>query len=121
EHASAAGGEWPQPLAPLGDLPSAAETHGNRTAVINGIRGRAMILMFMGRIVEAREALERAIELFNASEEADKMAARAAGQDAGVSTLVLMAWVFWILGQVDEAVARMSAALERADAIQHAH
>ena len=35
--------------------------------------------------------------------------------------LVLTAWVFWILGQVDEAVARVSAALERADAIQHAH
>jgi predicted ATPase len=32
-----------------------------------------------------------------------------------------MAWVLWILGQVDEAVARMSAALERADAVQHAH
>jgi tetratricopeptide (TPR) repeat protein len=80
-----------------------------------------MILMFMGRIVESREALEHAIELFNTSEETDKMAARAAGQDAGVSTLVLMAWVFWILGQVDEAVARMSAALERADAVQHAH
>ena len=35
--------------------------------------------------------------------------------------LVLMAWVFWILGQVNEAVARVSAALERADAVQHAH
>jgi len=119
--ASVVRGELPQALEAIAGLPSAAETHGNRPALINGIRGRAMILMFMGRIVEAREALERAIELFNASEEADKMAARAAGQDAGVSTLVLMAWVFWILGQVDEAVARMSAALERADAVQHAH
>lgn len=35
--------------------------------------------------------------------------------------LVLQAWVFWILGQVDGAVARMAAALERADAVQHAH
>ena len=49
------------------------------------------------------------------------MAARAAGQDAGVAMLVLMAWVLWILGQVDEAVSRMAAALERADAVQHAH
>jgi class 3 adenylate cyclase/tetratricopeptide (TPR) repeat protein len=119
--ASVVRGELPQALEAIAGLPSAAETHGNRPALINGIRGQAMILMFMGRIVEARDALERAIELFNASEEADKMAARAAGQDAGVSTLVLMAWVFWILGQVDEAVARMSAALERADAVQHAH
>jgi predicted ATPase len=38
-----------------------------------------------------------------------------------VSILVLIAWVFWILGQVDEAVLRMAAALERADAVQHAH
>jgi class 3 adenylate cyclase/tetratricopeptide (TPR) repeat protein len=114
-------GELPEALEAIAGLPSAAEAHGNRPALINGIRGRGMILMFMGRIVEAREALERAIELFNASEEADKMGARAAGQDAGVSTLVLMAWVFWILGQVDAAVARMSAALERADAVQHAH
>ena len=80
-----------------------------------------MILMFMGRLVEARETLERTVRLFNASQEADRIAARVAGQDAGVSTLVLMAWVLWILGQVDEAVARMSAALERADAVQHAH
>jgi class 3 adenylate cyclase/tetratricopeptide (TPR) repeat protein len=114
-------GELPEALEAIAGLPSAAEAHGNRPALINGIRGRGMILLFMGRIVEAREALERAIELFNASEEADKMGARAAGQDAGVSTLVLMAWVFWILGQVDAAVARMSAALERADAVQHAH
>jgi class 3 adenylate cyclase/tetratricopeptide (TPR) repeat protein len=119
--ASVVRGELPQALEAIEGLPSAAEAHGNRPALINGIRGRGMILMFMGRIVEAREALERAIELFNTSEEADKLAARAAGQDAGVSTLVLMAWVFWILGQVDEAVARMGAALERADAIQHAH
>jgi len=35
--------------------------------------------------------------------------------------LVLEAWVFWLLGQVDEAVACMAAALERADAVQHAH
>ena len=35
--------------------------------------------------------------------------------------LVLMAWVLWILGEVDEAVSRMAAALKRADAVQHAH
>jgi tetratricopeptide (TPR) repeat protein len=80
-----------------------------------------MILMFMGRIVEAREQLERAVEMFGTSEEADRLAARAAGQDAGVAMLALQAWVLWLLGEVDEAVARMAAALERADAVQHAH
>jgi class 3 adenylate cyclase/tetratricopeptide (TPR) repeat protein len=119
--ASAMRGELPQALEAFADLTSAAEARGNQPALLNGIRGQAGILMFMGRIVEARETLERAIELFNASQEADRIAARAAGQDAGVSTLVLMAWVFWLLGQVDEAVARVSAALERADAVQQAH
>ena len=70
---------------------------------------------------EAREALKRALDAFDSCEEADRLGARAAGQDAGVSILVLMAWVLWLLGQVDEAVARMAAALERADAVQHAH
>jgi tetratricopeptide (TPR) repeat protein len=80
-----------------------------------------MILVFMGRLVEARDELERALEMFGSSEEADRTAARAAGQDAGVAMLALSAWVFCILGQVDEAVSRMGAALERADAVEHAH
>ena len=119
--ASVVRGELPQALEAIVGLPSAAETRGNQPALLNGIRGQGMILMFMGRIVEAREALERAVELFSVTQEADRMAARAAGQDAGVSILVLMAWVFWILGEVDEAVSRMAAALERADAVNHAH
>jgi len=114
-------GELPQALEAIAGLPSAAEKRGNRPALINGIRGQGMILMFMGRIVEARETLERAVEVFSASQEADRMAARAAGQDAGVAMLALISWVLWILGHVDEAVWRMDAALERADAVQHAH
>src|SRR5215471_11124064 len=114
-------GELPQALEAVEGMPSAAEARGNRGALLNVIRGRAMILMFMGRIVEAGEELERAVEMFAASEEADRLAARAAGQDAGVAMLALNGWVFWILGQVDKSVARMAAALERADTVQHAH
>jgi class 3 adenylate cyclase/tetratricopeptide (TPR) repeat protein len=114
-------GELPQALKAIAGLPAAAEARGNRPALLNGIRGQAMILMFMGRLAESREALERAVEMFAASQEADRMAARAAGQDAGVSMLVLMAWVLWLLGQADEAVSRMATALARADEIQHAH
>jgi len=119
--ASVVRGQLPQALEAIEGLPAAAEACGNRPALLNGIRGRAMILMFMGRIVEARETLERAIELFNASQEADRIAARSAGQDAGVSMLVFMAWVSWIFSHVDEAGSRMTAALERADAVRHAH
>jgi class 3 adenylate cyclase/tetratricopeptide (TPR) repeat protein len=114
-------GELPQGLDAIAGLPSAAEALGNKPALINGIRGQGMILMFMGRVIEAREALERANKMFNASQEADRMAARAAGQDAGVAMLSLMSWVLWILGDVDAAVTRMAAALERADEVNHAH
>jgi predicted ATPase/class 3 adenylate cyclase len=114
-------GELPQALEAVAALLSAAEARDDRPAIINAIRGRAMILFFLGRIVEAREAIERAVEVFSASQDADKMAARAAGQDAGVAMLALMSWVLWVLGHVDGAVTRMAAALERADAVQHAH
>ena len=119
--ASVVRGELPQALEAIAGLPNAAEARGNQPALLNGIRGQGMILMFMGRITEARAALERAIEVFSVSHDADRIAARTAGQDAGVSSLVLLAWVYWILGRVDEAVSRMAAALERADAVQHAH
>jgi tetratricopeptide (TPR) repeat protein len=114
-------GELPQALEAVTALLSAAEARGNRPALINAIRGQGMILMFMGRILEAREALERAVEVFSASQEADRVAAQTAGQDAGVAMLALMSWVLWVLGHVDGAVARIAAALKRADAIQHAH
>lgn len=119
--ASVVRGELPQALEAIAGLPNAAEARGNQLALLNGMRGQGMILMFMGRITEARRALGRAIEVFNTSDEAIRTAARTAGQDAGVSSLVLLAWVFWILGRVDEAVSRMAAALERADVVQHAH
>jgi tetratricopeptide (TPR) repeat protein len=114
-------GELPQALEAIAALLDAAQARSDRPAMINAIRGRAMILFFMGRIVEAHEAIENAVDLFSASEESDRMAARAAGQDAGVAMLALMSWVLWVLGDVDEAVKRLSAALERADAVNHAH
>jgi predicted ATPase/class 3 adenylate cyclase len=114
-------GELPQALEAVATLLSAAEARDDRPALINATRGRAMILFFLGRIVEAREAIERAVEIFSVSQDADRMAARAAGQDAGVAMLVLMSWVLWVLGFVDGAVTQLTAALERANAVQHAH
>src|SRR5262249_23144980 len=111
-------GEFAQALEAGAALLCGARARGGRPAVINATRGRAMILFFLGRIVEAREAVERAVEIFKVSQDVDRMAARAAGQDAGVAMLSLMSWVLWVLGHVDEAVARMGAALERADAVR---
>jgi len=80
-----------------------------------------MILLFMGHVVDARGLTERAVEAFTASNEAEQLAARAAGQDAGAAGLALMSWALWVLGDVDMAVARMTAALQRADAVAHPH
>jgi hypothetical protein len=102
--ASVVRGELPQALEAVETLLNVAQARGDRPALINATRGRAMILLFMGRSVEAREAIEGALEVFNASAETDQMAARAAGQDAGVAILGLTSWVLWILGHVDTAV-----------------
>src|SRR5262249_51965298 len=114
-------GELPQALEAVAALLNVAEARGDRPALINAMRGRAMILFFLGRMVDARDEIERAVKVFSASQEADRMAARAAGQDAGVAMLALMSWVLWVLGDVDGAVTRIAAALERADAVHHAH
>jgi class 3 adenylate cyclase/tetratricopeptide (TPR) repeat protein len=114
-----------------GELPLASETivavldlaeaRGDRPAMLNALRGRAMILMFMGNIVEAGKMIDRAFNVFKASNEADQLAARAAGQDAGVADLALMSWTLWLLGKPDAAKQRMNDALQRADAIGHPH
>jgi tetratricopeptide (TPR) repeat protein len=80
-----------------------------------------MIRLFMGRLTDAREAIERAVAEFDASSEDERLAARAAGQDAGVADFALMSWVLWLLGHADAANARMDAAIRRADAINHPH
>src|SRR5262245_14479285 len=66
-------GELPQALEAVAALLGAAEARGDRPALINATRGRAMILFFLGRIVEAREAIERAVEIFSVSQEADRV------------------------------------------------
>ena len=119
--ASVIRGELPQALEAVETLLSAAEARGDRPAMINAIRGRAMILLFLGRIVEAKEGIERALKVFGESQEADKLAARAAGQDAGVAMHALMSWVLWVGGYADGAIKRITAALERAEAVNHAH
>jgi tetratricopeptide (TPR) repeat protein len=119
--ASIVRGELQKALEAVAALLSAAEARGDRPALINAIRVQAMILFFLGRVVDAREVIDRAAQMFSTSPETDKVAARAAGQDAGVAIMAFMSWVLWVLGDTDTAVARMGDALERADLIHHAH
>jgi class 3 adenylate cyclase/tetratricopeptide (TPR) repeat protein len=114
-----------------GELPIARETisvlldrvhkRDDKPALLNATRGKAMILLFMGQLPEASAVIEYALEAFNASTEEVRLAARAAGQDAGVADMALMSWCLWLLGSVDTAVARVSEAIARAEAIGHSH
>jgi len=119
--ASVIRGELPVAQETIAVLLQLAEARGDRPALLNATRGQAMIRLFMGRLTDAREAIERAVAEFDASSEEDKLAARAAGQDAGVADLALMSWVLWLLGYADAANTRMDAAIRRADAIDHPH
>jgi tetratricopeptide (TPR) repeat protein len=98
-----------------------AEKRGDRPALLNAMRGQAMIRLFMGHLTGAYEVIEGALEAFEASSAEDRLAARAAGQDAGVADLALMSWPLWLLGRADTAIMRMDAAIQRADAISHPH
>lgn len=98
-----------------------AKANADRPALINAVRGRGMILLFMGRIPEAYESMRSALDLFDQADEATRLAARSAGQDAGASGLALMSWILWLRGDVDLSVAYVSRALERARETGHPH
>ncbi len=119
--ASVIRGELPLAEETIAALLHLAEARGARPELLNAMRGQAMIRLFMGRLTGAREAVERALEAFDASSEEERLAARAAGQDAGVADLALMSWPLWLLGHVDTAITRVAAAIQRADAISHPH
>jgi predicted ATPase/class 3 adenylate cyclase len=117
--ASVMRGELPRAQETIGALLERAEERGDRAAMLNALRGTAMILMFTGRITEADTTIERAFAAYSDSSEEDRLAARAAGQDAGVADLALMSWISWFVGKPDTAVEHITAALQRADAMLH--
>ena len=98
-----------------------AEATGNRPVAANVTRGVGMALLLMGRPVEARQMLERSLAEFDMCDEAESLATRASGWDAGVAGMAYLGCALWVLGYPDLARARASAALRRAEAIGHPH
>ena len=119
--ASVVRGELKQAEEAIAILLRLAKRRDDQAALLNAMRGRAMILLFMGRVTDAHEEIERAIGRFDASSEPVRSAARAACQDAGAAALALMSWTFWLLGHADRARMQIAAALKRAEAVQHPH
>jgi predicted ATPase/class 3 adenylate cyclase len=119
--ASVIRGELPLAQEAIAALLHLAGARGDRPALLNAMRGQGMIRLFMGDLTGAHEVINRAVEAFDASSEEDRLAARAAGQDAGVAGLALMSWTLWLLGQADTAMTRIGDAIQRADTISHPH
>ena len=119
--ASVVRGKLPQAQEAISTLLQMAQTRDDQPALLNAMRGQGMIHLFMGNVVDAHSSIERAIGVFSATEEVNRLAARAAGQDAGVANLALMSWVLWALGHMDQAIIRIEAALHRADQLTHPH
>jgi predicted ATPase len=85
------------------------------------MRGSGLALLLMGRFVEAQRMFERNLAEFDMCDEAESLATRAAGQDAGAAGMAVMGWIMWPLGYPDIARVRAGAALQRAEAIGHPH
>ncbi len=92
-----------------------------RPALLNALRGRAMILLFMGRPADARRSAEQFLELFDASSADDQLAARVAGQDARAAGLAILSWALWLVGEASAADQACQQALGRAEATGHPH
>lgn len=114
-------GELDQALEATAAMRRAAEANRDVAASLNAVRGQAMIRLFMGRLAEAKEGIERALALFGEADEGQRLAARAAGQDAGAASLAQRSWVLWLLGSVDAALGSMAAAFERASKVGDPH
>jgi len=96
-----------------------AEAAGNRPAAVNAMRGSGSVLLYMGRFVEGERMFERSLAEFDMCNEAERLATRAAGWDAGVTGMAYTGWTLWVLGYPEMARARAAAALQRAGAIGH--
>ncbi|ARP99796.1 adenylate/guanylate cyclase domain-containing protein [Pseudorhodoplanes sinuspersici] len=119
--ASVIRGELPLARETISVLLERAHKRDDKPALLNATRGQAMILLFLGQLTEASTVIEHALDAFNTSSDEVRLAARAAGQDAGVADMALMSWCLWLLGSVDTAVARVSEAIARAETIGHSH
>jgi tetratricopeptide (TPR) repeat protein len=98
-----------------------AEARGDRPALINSLRGAALAHLLTGHLDKAQDRCQRAVTIFETSDDAEQLATRAAGQDAGVAGLALLSWALWAAGYSDAAAMRISRSLDRADAIGHPH
>jgi len=76
-------------------------------------------LFWMARYPEAYEHLEQAVAIGRGLSSLDLV--RSYGEDTGISSLSFQAWIHWIQGRPDTAVATVQAAIAAARQLGHAH
>lgn len=86
-------------------------------AATHGLYGG--VLMYQGRMGEARQHLEQALALYDPQR--DRELAYQLGHDTGILASSYLAWVLWFLGEPEQAQARQAQALAAAAVCEHAY
>ena len=120
--ASVVRGELPQAQEAIATLLRLAKARDDQPALLNAMRGRAMILLFMGQVVDAHAEIERAIEQFRREQrrrEIGGAGGRPGRRSRGPGPYVVDPLAPRLRRQ--GARARIADALERAEAVEHPH
>ena len=94
-----------------------AEAQQNEGLLMEGLFAVGSTLFFLGEFDEAREHLERSLDLDHP--ERDRSNAFLTGQDVGVTTRSYLALTLWQLGSPDQALVLSDAAIAEARRISH--
>ena len=73
----------------------------------------------LGAFADARAHLERAVDIYDPSIHGPENAQGVIGQDPGVTSLAVLAWMLWHLGYPDQALQRSREAIDLAREISH--
>lgn len=73
----------------------------------------------LGAFADARAHLERAVDIYDPSVHGPENAQGMMGQDPGVTSLAVLAWMLWHLGYPDQALQRSQEAIALAREISH--
>jgi len=94
-----------------------AQRHQERTRLVEAHRTVGTSLLFLGELAASWTHLERGMALYEAQQH--HPLTLPPGGDAGMACLVYTAWILWLRGYPDQALARIRATLALAHQCQH--
>jgi class 3 adenylate cyclase/predicted ATPase len=102
-----------------GEVFRMAQSAGDPELLLPANRAVGDTAFWLGDLVVARTHLEQAVSLYRPEHHAPEVFR--SGQDQGVVASALSAWVVWLLGYPDAALARMEDTLALARRLSHGH